>query len=187
MIRRMMPKARSHLFFQRAGWILFFCIAAVVISGCRSPTLPKIQKTVSTNALPEAVASTPPKRVFNVPKSQPSTAQKFNPVFWLGNMDDPVPPDWYRPKNKMRKVLWNLRNPLHNFFFYVIGIADKEFEIVGRVPGRISKPGGGWNWTVCKYKWLRLPLISYTRGSFNFYLGWRNRGNLGMKLNFSNR
>lgn len=100
-------------------------------------------------------------------------------------MDDPIPPHWYRPKNKMRSVLWNFRNPLHNFFFYVIGIADKEFEIVGRFPGKISNPNGGWNWTVCKYKCLRLPFISYQRGKFNFYLGWRNRGNFGVKLNYS--
>ena len=36
----------------------------------------------------------------------------------------------------MRKFLWHCRNPFHNLFFYVIGIADKEFEIVGRFPGQ---------------------------------------------------
>lgn len=119
------------------------------------------------------------------PELKPTTIQKFNPVFWFGNIDDPVPPDWYRPDSSMRTFLWHCRNPFHNLFFYVIGIADKEFEIVGKFPGRISNPEGGWNWTVCKYKWLRLPFVSYKRGKFNFYLGWRNRGNFGMKINFS--
>lgn len=134
---------------------------------------------VSTNAVTG-------KRVARYyPELKPATCLKFNPVFWFGNIDDPVPADWYRPENRMRTFLWHCRNPFHNLFFYVIGIADKEFEIAGKFPGRISNPDGGWNWTVCKYKWLRLPLVSYQRGRFNFYLGWRNRGNFGMKFNFS--
>ncbi|MEP6662053.1 MAG: hypothetical protein ABJC04_00190 [Verrucomicrobiota bacterium] len=119
------------------------------------------------------------------PKSKPTLCQKLNPVFWFGNMDDPRPPEWYRPKNRMRTFLWYCRNPFHNFFFYVIGVADKEIEVTGWHPGRISNPEGGWNWSVCHYRCLRLPLISYKKGRFNFYLGWRPHGNFGIKLNFS--
>ena len=145
------------------------------------------EKTASANAPVAATTATALERFIHVPKSRPTTAQKLNPLFWFGNMDDPVPPNRYRPSNRFRKFLWSCRNPLHNFFFYVVGIADKEFEIVGRVPGRISNPDGGWNWTVCKYKRLRLPLVAYKQGGFNFYLGWRNHGNLGMKLTYSKR
>jgi hypothetical protein len=66
-----------------------------------------------------------------------------------------------------------------------MGIADKEFEFVGRHPG-LFNPNDGWNWTVCRYKCVRLPLISYKKGGFLFYFGWRERGNFGIKLNFKN-
>jgi len=29
-----------------------------------------------------------------------------------------------------------------------------------------------------------LPFLSYHRNRFNFYFGWRERGNFGIKLNF---
>ena len=65
----------------------------------------------------------------------------------------------------------------------MIGIADKEFAHTGRFPGELFNPHGGWNWTVCRYQWLRLPLISYQSRRVRFYVGWRTRGNFGMKLN----
>jgi hypothetical protein len=80
-----------------------------------------------------------------------------------------------------------LRNPFHNFDFYVIGIADKEFVRSGRYPKKNSNPDGGWDFAVSKYKCLRLPFISYQRGKFNFYCGWRNRGNFGIKINFQKK
>ena len=85
----------------------------------------------------------------------------------------------------MRKLTWSLRNPGHNFTFYVIGIEDKVFLRVGRYADRVANPNGGWNWAVCHYRWLRLPFIDYHSGRFEFYFGWRNGGNFGMKLNFA--
>ncbi|MEO7297049.1 MAG: hypothetical protein ABI042_00580 [Verrucomicrobiota bacterium] len=165
-------------------WQIFavFALAALLFCGCK--TFPgKISaphKSGETNSAPRKV-------VKNIPRHHPTPLQKFNPLFWIGNVDDPVPPEWYRPENRARNMLWGFRNPMHNFFFYVVGIADKEFEVVGRFPGKVSGPEGGWNWTVCKYKCLRLPFVSYKRGNFNFYLGWRNRGNFGVKLNYSRK
>jgi hypothetical protein len=112
---------------------------------------------------------------------------KLNPVWWFKNRDDPVPPAWYRPNSKWRKTTWAFRNPFHNFSHYVIGIADKKFTRSGRYPEKISHPHGGWNYSVAKYKWLRLPCISYHRGKVDFYVGWRDRGNFGMKMNFNGR
>lgn len=64
----------------------------------------------------------------NAERPKPRCGQKLNPLWWLGNADDPVPPpDWYRPGRRFRKARRHLRNPLHNFTFYVIGIADKDF------------------------------------------------------------
>lgn len=166
------------------------CAAAMWLCGCSTtplPALPSKPPSADDRLVMMTNAVSGEKFAKYYPDAKPTTCQKLNPLFWFGNIDDPVPPDWYRPNNRTRTFLWHCRNPFHNLFFYVIGIADKEFEIIGKYPGRISDPNGGWNWTVCRYKWLRLPLVSYQRGSFNFYLGWRNRGNFGMKLNFSDK
>jgi len=40
---------------------------------------------------------------------------KFNPVWWLENADDPLPPAWYRPGDRRRALKWSFRNPFHNF------------------------------------------------------------------------
>jgi len=108
--------------------------------------------------------------------------QKWNPIWWFGNADEPTPPDWYRPNEKLRTCEWHFRNPLHNFTFYVIGIADKDFDCVGKYPKEVFNPNDGWNRTVCRYKCLRLPFVSYKKGRFQFYCGWRDRGNFGFKL-----
>ena len=113
------------------------------------------------------------------------TVQKLNPVWWLGNADDPLAPDWYRPGKRCRNLMWHLRNPCHNFDFYVVGIVDKPFSRVGRFPDHVSNPNRGWNWAVCRYKCLRLPFIDYKRTRFEFYCGWRANGAFGVKLNFA--
>jgi hypothetical protein len=108
---------------------------------------------------------------------------KMNPVWWFKNVDEPKPPAWYKPHDHNRTLKWRFRNPFHNFNAYVIGVGDKTIVRSGRYPVRISNPRGGWNFAVTKYKWLRLPFISYQRGKFHFYFGWRDRGNFGAKVN----
>jgi hypothetical protein len=115
------------------------------------------------------------------------TVQKLNPGWWFANADDPVPPDWYRTGKRFRALSWGFRNPCHNFTFYVMGIADKPFVRKGPHPARISRPGGGWTWAVNCYKYARLPFVDYSRGRFEFYLGWRTAGNFGVKLNLRKR
>ena len=112
------------------------------------------------------------------------SGHKWNPKFWFGNLDDPMPPPDYRPDDKHRVRKWYYRNSMHNFDFYVIGLADKTFRRSGRYPRQVFKTQPGWNWAVCKYKWVRLPFASYHRRHFQFYLGWRERGNFGFKLTF---
>lgn len=108
--------------------------------------------------------------------------QKWNPVWWLGNADDPVPPSWYRPGQGLRGPLWQLRNPLHNFTFYVIGVHDKDFVRLGEEPGAVFRRGGGWNWAVIERGFLRLPFVSYEGKRMRFYALWREKGNFGLKL-----
>jgi len=125
--------------------------------------------------------------VAHIPK-QPhgfSTCQKLNLIWWFRNADEPVAPDWYRPGQWGRNFRYHLRNPCHNFHFYIIGIADKSFMRAGRFPAEVGNPNGGWNWAVCQYKRLRLPFIDFKRGRFEFYSGWRESGAFGLKLNYA--
>lgn len=110
--------------------------------------------------------------------------QKWNPIWWFGNVDDPEPPEWYRPGSTNRRWLWRLRNPLHNFTFYVIGIADKPFTRTGKFPNAVFAPDGGWNRAVARYKCVCLPFVSFNGTRCRFYFGWRERGNFGCKMNF---
>lgn len=112
---------------------------------------------------------------------------KINPVWWFGNADDPTPPDWYRPDDKHRKTKWYFRNPLHNFTFYIIGLADKPFYRSGWYPKHNSDPKGGWDFDIIRRHILFLPHISYERSWCSFYFGWRERGNFGIKLNFHHK
>jgi hypothetical protein len=109
---------------------------------------------------------------------------KLNPIWWLQNADAPVPPDWYLPDDKNRKAKWHLRNPFHNFNFYVIGVADKKIVRSGYYPKLNSNPNGGWNFAVTRRVAVLLPFISYNRSWITFYLGWREHGAFGAKLNF---
>jgi hypothetical protein len=121
---------------------------------------------------------------FPHPHAQFSLGQKLNPIWWFGNADEPNAPDWYHPSQPLRTFRWHIRNPFHNFTFYVIGIADKPFTRVGPYARQTGNPNGGWNWAVNRYKRLRLPFADYRRHGFEFYLGWRTGGNFGIKINF---
>jgi len=109
---------------------------------------------------------------------------KLNPVWWLENADDSVPPAWYLPGDRHRDLKWSIRNPFHNFDHYVIGVADKRFSRTGRYPERNSDPHGGWDLEVARRKLAVLPFISYEGPRCNFYFGWREHGAFGIKLNF---
>ena len=110
---------------------------------------------------------------------------KLNPVWWFKNRDDPKPPNWYKPNDTHRNLKWGFRNPMHNFDFYVIGVADKKFARSGRFPNKSSDPRGGWDFEAARYRFIWLPFISYHRTKFDFYLGWRDRGNFGIKININ--
>jgi hypothetical protein len=112
---------------------------------------------------------------------------KINPVWWLENADEPVPPAWYLPGDQYRALKWRFRNPFHNFGFYVIGVADKQFTRSGRFPERNSNPHGGWDFELTRRRVVFLPYISYERKKFNFYFGWREHGAFGVEMKFHRR
>lgn len=116
--------------------------------------------------------------------------KKLNPIWWFLNDDDPHPPEKYKPTSPKwwRYAYWYWRNPLHNFFWYVVGIHDRDNSevVVWRIPDHLHNPNGGWNWSVIKCGRLFYPFISYKGKRLEkFYLGWRpERGAFGFKLNF---
>lgn len=99
--------------------------------------------------------------------------QKLNPLFWIGNIDEPNPPfnKWRTLPFFIRKILWFIRNPFHNFTFYVIGMADR---IELRELNHVFNPSYKWN--------IILPFISYNNGKIKWYVGWREKGNFGIKI-----
>lgn len=155
-----------HVFLIKPGLRVLLAVSLVLGGGCQTA----------------APKSTPPASVAKV--STLPGLQKWNPLWWFGNADDPVPPDWYRPGSICRRPLWQLRNPLHNFSFYVIGVADRPFTRSGKFPEAVFAQDGGWNWAVTRCGWLRLPFLSFYGARVRFYLGWRERGNFGGKVNF---
>ena len=160
------------------GFPLSLLLPGLLWGGCRTAPSP-----VAPPPAGVGVASST-RVVTNTPAQlhRFTLCQKMNPVWWLGNADRPAAPDNYRPGERGRDFRWHLRNPCHNFTFYVMGIADEPFTRTGRFPERNFNPGGGWNWAVCRYGWVRLPFVSYQRGRFKFYCGWRSGGNFGMEF-----
>ncbi len=96
---------------------------------------------------------------------------KYNP---FGNYDDPNPPSdmWTDKQEWIRKILWFIRNPFHNFTFYWIGMAGKPYL---RRCNEVFSSVGKWN--------IILPFISYNSKKVKWYIGWRERGNFGIKFN----
>lgn len=160
-------------------------LAAIFLGGFRSFAESPSNPLAATNSAPKPTGwhtiKTTPRS--NLPKIH--FYNKLNPVWWLKNQDDPKPPDWYKPGGKHRNLKWNFRNPFHNFDFYIIGVADKKFARSGRFPESNSDPRGGWDFEAARYKFVWLPFISYHRPKFDFYLGWRERGNFGIKFNIN--
>ena len=70
-----------------------------------------------------AACGTPPVRPLPV---QPLKAdwdwKKWNPIWWAGN-DDDAPPQGYSSFG------WFLRNPFHNFMFYVLGLPMSRWRV----------------------------------------------------------
>lgn len=80
-------------------------------------------------------------------------------------------------------VRWWLKNPIHNFTWHVIGVTGKEFTRTGKYPKDVFAPVGNFNWAVINYNGWKLPFVAYQGALGKFYIGWRERGAFGIKLN----
>ena len=111
-------------------------------------------------------------------------AEKVNPVWWFGNADDPLPSStfavgWPQP---LRWLGWYIRNPFHNFFFYVLGDADQPTIAYGHdYPN--GPPAGHCAVSYTRHVGggLYFPFIN-CGGNPQFYAGWRPGGELGFAL-----
>ena len=117
--------------------------------------------------------------------------KKLNPIWWLGNADDGLCGErdpnmrWWRAREcpngctLLCKLKWFIRNPLHNFMFYVIGFADRGVSHSDKFwpqNGRktiflIRKVNGLPIW---------LPWFAFKTKSWKGYIGWRDRGHFGI-------
>ena len=90
------------------------------------------------------------------------------------------------------RLQWFIRNPFHEFSWYVIGIVDTGFTTHGYIGDALltlMSDAHKSGWIVCYRKtesgW-RLPFVSYshifTSGNiYQFYFGWRPHGAFGIK------
>ncbi len=96
-----------------------------------------------------------------------------------------------------RASAWQVRNPLHNFCFYVIGSADKVNDEITFLS--LSRKGArsfqrdpvaktvfadeGTSFFFGLHRWKPFISLRLVYGSrrFDAYLGWRERGNFGIK------
>lgn len=108
----------------------------------------------------------------------------INP-WWLfiSNIDDGyygIPEKKHNPEGKETlwlAITWWLRNPFHNCFWYVLGVAHLDHYVIGKYGSKMHNPEGGWlfNW-VQPVGWkLKLPYLSYN-GIIKMYVGWRPSG-----------
>lgn len=109
-----------------------------------------------------------------------------------------------KPANLSRALAWHIRNPLHNFCFYVIGQAHRRnsgFTLLklGRRGGEVGRyrpvarhvfAEEDTSLNVALHGWkpfisIRLQYTDHHRG--DFYFGWRERGNFGIKCQLLKR
>ena len=125
-------------------------------------------------------------------------------IHWglLGNDDDgifgesqPVP---YSTNIHAGTFLrWSTRNPLHNFSFYVVGsahwkrhyhaamfsIADGRVRAFTRGEKKVFDSDNSFKIAFNDFKpFIALQFSHFKNRRFQFYVGWRERGNLGFKL-----
>lgn len=98
------------------------------------------------------------------------------------------------PISSKLALRWGMRNPLHNFSFYIIGSADKAnneviiaqiqkdrrefFTYYPKARHVLCSNGSSFLLALHGYK----PFIAVRLGRVESYFGWRERGNFGIKL-----
>lgn len=155
--------------------------------------------------------NTPPHWLYRIVPRHRSQLQWYDighMATWMvfGNDDDGIfgeaQPKPYRPNEKpslQKSLRWWCRNPLHNFCFYTIGSAHRrnsEIDILQIVDNKISGlhyRADGSKLFIGKNSslyialhggkpFLSLRLRYHRHYRADFYIGWRERGNFGIKF-----
>lgn len=121
-------------------------------------------------------------------------SKKLNPLWWVQNDDEQTIDEapWYLPDRSRwwRWLCWNVfRNPLQNFRAYVVGVQDRNYTVIGKVPAEtvqrddLNPPEKGWQWCFLRLSWWQwLPFFSYSGKRITGYFGWQPSGFFGTKL-----
>lgn len=121
---------------------------------------------------------------------KPILGPRSGPINWLvwalfGNEQDGIYGDSnWNPEGKTdawTAVKWWFRNPLHNLTWHVIGFVQ---ESTTRYDMR-DIDGPGWNLAYSvrdAYPKRKYRFARYIGDGWEFYAGWRARGNFGLKL-----
>ena len=117
---------------------------------------------------------------------EPGLVHWFIWAFFGNELDGPVGAGTkWNPTGEVsfkRRVGWWLRNPAHNFTWHVIGFADKNsirFDFNDE-----DMPGWNHAWSYKEGSTRKYHYWLYLGKRITFYIGWRGRGNFGIKLNF---
>jgi hypothetical protein len=103
-----------------------------------------------------------------VGRRQKPPSKKFNPIGGSERGEEQLP-HWYQPSwpDWRRRLYWYFfRKPLQNVGTYVIGVNDRNYEVIGRAPvmtvqrNDLRPEETGWQWSVTKLAVLRLPFVS---------------------------
>ena len=121
--------------------------------------------------------------------------QKMNPMWWFMNSTEQTVDEapWYRPAWPYwrRWLCWSLRNPLQNLRAFVLGVSDRNYNIIGRAPvmcvqrNDLLPPEIGFQWCVLHGGDVRLSrfFVSYSGERVVWYFGHQPSGFFGCKFN----
>jgi hypothetical protein len=119
--------------------------------------------------------------------------QKMNPMWWFMNSTEQTVDEapWYRPAWPYwrRWLCWSLRNPLQNLRAFVLGVSDRNYNIIGRAPvmcvqrNDLLPPEIGFQWCVLHGGDVRLPRFFVSYSGQRWFFGHQPSGFFGCKFN----
>lgn len=174
----------------------------ITLAGCQTYKRPTLDYAHSE--LEKEGAAHPLYKVIPLKKEQiPFADPRYLTWALFGNADAGIFAEYHKTHadgiSYKQFAWWTLRNPMHNFTFYVIGDADNEtrnditlinltagddFKVLQREQGQQYTEGSGAHFALHNHKpfvgiKLNWPIIHKRT---EFYLGWRPKGNFGLSL-----
>lgn len=172
--------------------LLFLAVALIVNIAYEIYT--RIAVGIVMKAGQNAITTVHTPHPVNLEKNRTRWLPRFLDFVWLADNADEDYDASFKPNKPhwLRKILFLIRNPFHNFTFFYAGVAHRHFVRYSLHPG-IWGPGPegeGVNAAYIQSEGLVVgyPFLSIRktigRRNFQAYLGWRERGNFGMALRF---